>query len=43
MSTKLKKHAKKRKHGGIHKHKFAMCAKHCRGNRNCMSACLKKR
>ena len=43
MATKLKKkHVKKRKKGGIHRHKFAMCAKQCRGNRNCMSTCLKR-
>ncbi|MFZ8809645.1 MAG: hypothetical protein ACO2PN_16270 [Pyrobaculum sp.] len=43
MSTKLKrKQVRKRKRGGIRRHKFAMCAKKCRGNKNCMSTCLKK-
>jgi hypothetical protein len=43
MFIKLKKkHARKRKKGGISKHKFAMCAKRCRGNRSCMSACLRR-
>jgi len=43
MPIKLKrKQARKRKRGGIRNHKFAMCAKKCRGDRNCMSACLKK-
>jgi hypothetical protein len=42
MTTKLKKKHAKRKKGGIHKHKFAMCAKRCHGNRSCMSACLRR-
>jgi hypothetical protein len=42
MASKLKKrHARKRKKGGIRRHKFAMCAKKCRGNRDCMSTCLR--
>jgi hypothetical protein len=44
MATKLKKkYAKARKRGGIHNHKFVMCAKKCHGNRNCMSACLRRK
>ena len=44
MFTKLKrKRVKRRAKGGIHRHKFVMCAKKCRGNKNCMSSCLKKR
>jgi hypothetical protein len=44
MATKLKRkhHGRRRKRGGIRRHKFAMCAKRCHGNRNCMSACLRK-
>jgi hypothetical protein len=43
MATKLKKrkHHARRKKGGIHKHRFTMCAKKWHGNRSCMSACLK--
>lgn len=41
MAAKLKKrrYGKRSKTG--HRAKFAMCAKHCRGDRNCMSRCLK--
>jgi hypothetical protein len=44
MATKLKrkKHHTRKKRGGIHRHKFAACAKKCHGNRSCMSACLKR-
>jgi len=44
MTTKLKRKHAGRKKGGIRKHKFAMCAKRCKGSRNyrgCMSTCLK--
>lgn len=41
-SRKKRRTAKRRRSGGIHRHKFAMCAKQCRGNRSCMSACLRK-
>lgn len=42
MATKLKRKHSRRKKGGIRRHKFAMCAKRCHGNRNCMSTCLKR-
>ncbi len=43
MLAKLKRRYKSRKKkGGIRKHRFAACAKRCRGNRGCMSACLKR-
>jgi hypothetical protein len=44
MSARLKrKYKTRKKRGGIRKHRFAACAKHCGGNRRCMAACLKRR
>jgi len=42
MPAKLKK--KQVKHTAVsgYRAKFALCAKHCRGNAQCMSRCLKK-
>jgi hypothetical protein len=40
--SRKKRRTARRKKGGIHRYKFAMCAKKCRGNRSCMSACLRQ-